>query len=236
MIISLTFCSGQQPPMPSSILPWQTSNAGCSRDCTEFPPDSAIVSEIVYLRISDVYQQVRALFQESNTMAFQAVISERANLDRFRLSMAWGSWFFLLLLLGSLLLYWYRVRLPPRRTACSSIWRNPSRACRRASQYLTGNINSLPVTSTSRFIRSGLISTRPSADHRKNFQAQHQSPLESRLLTTALIQKVLHNCCCKHRSITCWNLRSTMAAIFNSVNTFTQQNGLIGICALILLI
>ena len=96
----------------------------------EFPPDSAIVSEIVYLRISDVYQQVRALFQESNSMAFQAVISERANLDRFRLSMAWGSGFFLLLLLGSLLLYWYL--------------RQATAEANRMQQYLAQSIESLP--------------------------------------------------------------------------------------------
>ncbi|MCB1809196.1 MAG: hypothetical protein KDJ99_29785, partial [Candidatus Competibacteraceae bacterium] len=95
----------------------------------EFPPDSAIVSEIVYLRISDVYQQVRALFQESNSMAFQAVISERANLDRFRLSMAWGSGFFLLLLLGSLLLYWYL--------------RQATAEANRMQQYLAQSIESL---------------------------------------------------------------------------------------------
>lgn len=96
----------------------------------EFPPDSATVSEIVYLRIHGVYQQIRTLFQESNTMAFEAVLSERANLDRFRLSIIWGSGFFLFLLLGSLLLYWYL--------------RQATAEANRMQQYLVQAIESLP--------------------------------------------------------------------------------------------
>ena len=95
-----------------------------------YAPESAIVKEVFFLRIQDVYQQIRVLLQDTHSMTSQAVAAERVSLDRFRISVTWASGFFLFLLAGSLALYWQL-----RRTVAQAD---------RLQQHLAESIENLP--------------------------------------------------------------------------------------------
>ena len=95
-----------------------------------YGPESVIVKEVFFLRIQDVYHQVRALLQNTHLMAQQAVVLERVNLERFRVGVILVSGFFLLLLVGSLTLYWQL-----RRTVAQAD---------RLQQHLAESIENLP--------------------------------------------------------------------------------------------